>query len=129
ALVVALAAGLLGWQPAGGAVAAPLAVLVGAVAFTSLGLLFAGALRAEATLALTNAIFLVLLLISGVTFDTAALPDALAVLGRALPLGALAQALRVALEGGSCAWSPLAVTAGWAVAAGVLASRTFRWEP
>lgn len=129
ALVVALAAGVLGWQPAGGAVAAPVAVLVGAVAFTALGLLFAGALRAEATLALTNATFLVLLVISGVTFDTAALPDTLATLGRALPLGALAAALRVALEGGGFAWAPLAVTAGWALVAGVLASRTFRWEP
>ncbi len=129
ALVVALAAGLLDWRPDGGAVAAPLVVIVGAVAFTALGLLLAGSLRAEATLALTNAAFLVLLLISGVTFDAAALPDALAAVGQALPLGALGTALRTALAGEGLAVAPLATVAGWGLAAAALASRTFRWEP
>jgi ABC transporter DrrB family efflux protein len=99
ALVVGLALGLLGWSPEGGAVVAPLAVLLGAVSFTALGLLLAGTLRAEATLALSNALFLILLVISGVTFDAATLPDALAVVGQALPVGALAEVLRAAFAG------------------------------
>ena len=129
ALVVALAVGMLDWRPNGGGLAAPLVVVVGAVAFTALGLLLAGALRAEATLALTNATFLVLLLISGVTFDAAALPDTLAAVGQALPLGALGTALRTALTGDGLAMAPLATVAGWGLVAAALAARTFRWEP
>jgi ABC-2 type transport system permease protein len=129
ALVVGLALGLLGWAPAGGAVVAPLAILLGAVSFTALGLLLAGTLRAEATLALSNALFLILLVISGVTFDAATLPDALAAVGRALPVGALAVVLRAAFAGEGLHLVGLAVLGGWGAAAIVLAARTFRWEP
>jgi ABC-2 type transport system permease protein len=128
-LVVGLALGLLGWQPAGGALLAPLIVLLGAVSFTALGLLLAGTLRAEATLALSNALFLVLLVVSGVTFDPATLPDALAAIGQVLPVGALGEALRTAFAGEGAAIGPLLVVGGWGAAAVVLAARTFRWEP
>jgi ABC-2 type transport system permease protein len=128
-LVVGLALGLLGWSPAGGALVAPVAVLLGAVTFTALGLLLAGTLRAEATLALANALFLVLLVISGVTFDAATLPDALAGIGRALPVGALGEVLRAAFAGDGLDVAGLAVLGGWGVAATLLAARTFRWEP
>jgi ABC-2 type transport system permease protein len=129
ALVVGLALGLLGWDPAGGALLAPLLVLLGAVSFTALGLLLAGTLRAEATLALSNALFLVLLVVSGVTFDPATLPDALAAIGQVLPVGALGEALRTAFAGEGAAVGPVLVVAGWGAAAVVLAARTFRWEP
>lgn len=129
ALVVALAAGALGWQPAGGAVLAPLLVVLGAVTCTALGLLLAGTLRAEATLALANATFLVLLVISGVTFDAATLPDGLAAVGRGLPVGALGEALRVAFDGGGVATGAVLTVAGWGAAAAAVAARAFRWEP
>jgi ABC-2 type transport system permease protein len=129
ALVVGLALGLLGWEPAGGALLAPLLVLLGAVSFTALGLLLAGTLRAEATLALSNALFLVLLVVSGVTFDPATLPDALAAIGQVLPVGALGEALRTAFAGEGAAVGPVLVVTGWGAAAVVLAARTFRWEP
>jgi ABC-2 type transport system permease protein len=128
-LAVAIALGPLGWAPQGGALLAPLLVLLGAVTFTALGLLLAGTLRAEATLALSNAAFLVLLLVSGVTFEVDALPDALAVFGQAFPLGALGTALRVAFAGDGLALAPTAVVAAWGVAALGLAARSFRWEP
>jgi len=128
-LVVGLAVGALGWTPAGGLLLAPLAILVGAVTFTGLGLLMAGTLRAEATLALSNALFLVLLVVSGVAFDADALPDTLAAIGRALPVGALGEVLRVAFAGQGLALGPLAVVAGWGAAAVALAARSFRWEP
>jgi len=128
-LVVGLAVGALGWSPAGGGLIAPVAVLIGAVTFTALGLLMAGALRAEATLALSNALFLVLLVISGVAFDAGTLPDGLAAVGRALPVGALGEVLRVAFSGEGLATAPLAVVVGWGAAAIALATRTFRWEP
>jgi ABC-2 type transport system permease protein len=128
AATLALAAGPLGWRPSGGLLLAALIVVVGAVTHTALGLLLAGALRAEATLALSNALFLVLLVVSGVSFDAEVLPDALAAVGRVLPVGALGEALRAALEGGS-PWGPLALVAAWGVAAVAVAARTFRWEP
>jgi ABC-2 type transport system permease protein len=128
ALTLAIAAGPLGWRPDGGIAVAALVVLVGAVTHTAVGLLLAGTLRAEATLALSNALFLVLLVISGVTFDPGVLPDGLAAVGAVLPVGALGEALRAAFEGGS-PWGPLALVAGWGVAAIAVAGRVFRWEP
>ncbi len=128
-LIVVLALTVLGWRPAGGALVLPVAVLVGAISHTAIGLLLAGSLRAEATLAVTNGLFLVLLVISGVTFDPAALPDALAAVGRVLPTGALAEVVRVGASGGGLAVGSLAVLAGWGAAAIGVASRSFRWEP
>lgn len=128
-LVCVLAIGVLDWRPEGGWLVAPLAVLLATVATTALGLLMAGTLRAEATLALSNAAFLVLLVISGVTFDAGALPDGLAAVGRALPVGALGEALRVAFDGGGFAPGPFVALVGWSAAAVMVATRTFRWEP
>jgi ABC-2 type transport system permease protein len=127
-LTLAIAAGALGWRPTGGVLVAGLVLVVGAVTHTALGLLLAGTLRAEATLALSNALFLVLLVIGGVSFDPAVLPDGLAAIGRLSPLGALGEALRVAFDGGRPA-GPLALVAGWGVVAIAVATRAFRWEP
>ncbi len=129
ALVAVLAVSLLDWQPQGGGLAAPLAVLLGTLATTALGLLMAGTLRAEATLAASNAAFLVLLVISGVTFDAATLPDGLAAVGRVLPVGALGEALRVAFDGGGFARGAFVALVVWSAVAVVAAARTFRWEP
>ena len=128
-LVVAIALGLLGWSPDGGLVLAPFIVVLGAVTFTALGLLMAGVLRAEATLALSNAVFLILLVVSGVTFDASALPDAMATVGRILPVGALGGALRVALDGDGIAVTEVLTLVGWGAVAIAVASRRFRWEP
>lgn len=128
-LAVGLALGPLGWRPAGGWLAAPLLVVLGAATFTALGLLLAGTLRAEATLALSNALFLVLLLVSGVTFAVDPLPGVVAAFGQALPLGALGTALRAAFAGEGLAVGPTAVVAAWGAAAIVLSARRFRWEP
>jgi ABC-2 type transport system permease protein len=128
-LVLAVAAFLLGWTPEGSVIGGVAGVLLGAVTFTALGLLLAGSLRAEATLALSNALFLVLLVISGITFDAGALPDGLAALGRALPAGALGEVLRGALVDGRTAVGDVLVVAGWGLAAIVASTRLFRWEP
>jgi ABC-2 type transport system permease protein len=128
-LVLALAAGVLGWRAEGSVLGGLAIVLLGAVTFTAIGLLLAGTLRAEATLALSNALFLVLLVVSGITFDAAALPDGLAAVGLALPAGALGEALRAALVAGELAGGAVAVVAGWGLLAVLVASRRFRWEP
>jgi ABC-2 type transport system permease protein len=128
-LAVGLALGLLGWEPAGGLVLGPALVLLGAFTFAALGLLLAGTLRAEATLALSNAAFLGLLLVSGVAFDGDALPGALTVVGQLLPLGALAAALRAAFAGEGLAVVSTSIVALWGVASVAIGARTFRWEP
>jgi ABC-2 type transport system permease protein len=128
-LALGLALGPLGWRPSGGWLLAPALVVLGAVTFTALGLLLAGSVRAEATLALSNALFLVLLLVSGVTFAVDVLPAALATVGQVLPLGALGTALRAAFAGEGLAVAPAAVVAAWGAAAVALSARSFRWEP
>lgn len=129
--LVLLVAGLgLSWRPDGSLLLALVLVLVGAATFTAIGLLMAGTLRAEATLGLSNALFLVLLVVSGVSFDADALPATLAAVGAWLPSGALGQALRDALDAGAVVRAtPVLTLAGWGVGATVLAARSFRWEP
>ena len=57
----------------------------------------AGALRAEATLALANGLFIAFLLLGGIVVPVADLPGPLATLAGLLPAAALADAFRVAL--------------------------------
>lgn len=116
----------LGWRPSGGA-AAPAFVALGTAAFAGLGLLMAGRLRAEATLAGANGLYLVLLLVSGMVVPLEDLPSGLASVARVLPSGALAEGLRNAFDGGALL-RPALVLAAWAVAALAAASSTFRWE-
>jgi ABC-2 type transport system permease protein len=129
-LLVGVATVALGWRaPAG---ASPIvfvaALLLGTLAFAGLGLLMAGRLRAEATLAGANALFLVFLMIGGIILPVDHLPGPLQALAGALPASALADAFRTALGSGGDALGPLAIVAAWGVAAAGLAARTFRWE-
>jgi ABC-2 type transport system permease protein len=130
-LLIAIAVVALGWHP--GAGASPLifvaALLLGTLAFAGLGLLLAGALRAEATLALANGLFIAFLLLGGIILPVTDLPGPLAAVASILPAAALADAFRVALgSGDGNAWGPLIILAGWAAASVGLAARTFRWE-
>jgi ABC-2 type transport system permease protein len=127
ALLIALAIAL-GWDPSvrAGVVAA---VVLGTIAFSGLGLLMAGTLRGEVTLAAANGLYLVLLLIGGMVVPLSELPSGLRIVAELLPSGALAQALVGTLSAGHTvpakAWI---VLAAWAVVAPLLAARTFRWE-
>jgi ABC-2 type transport system permease protein len=125
-VAVALA---LGWRVGGDPALAGVAVVAGTVAFAGLGLLMAGALRAEVTLAAANGVYLVLLLVSGMVFPLSSLPGPLAAVARVLPSGALAEALHATLSAGvAVPVEPWIVLAAWAVAAPLAAARTFRWE-
>jgi ABC-2 type transport system permease protein len=130
-LLVVIAAAFLGWRP--GPEASPalfvLAVLLGTLAFAGLGLLLAGALRAEATLALANGLFIAFLLLGGIVIPVDHLPGPLAALAGLLPGAALADAFRVALGSGEAdVGRALATLLVWGIGAVVLAVRTFRWE-
>lgn len=130
-LLVAIAAVVLAWRPGpdASAVLFALALLLGSLTFGGLGLLLAGALRAEATLAFANGLFIAFLLLGGIVIPVAELPEPLATLAGLLPAAALADAFRVALGSGEAdAGRALATLALWGVGAVVLALRTFRWE-
>jgi len=126
---------VLGWAP--GAGWSPLlfvaAIVLGTVAFATLGLLLAGTLRAEATLALANGLFLGFLMLGGIVLPIDHLPSALQPIAALLPSTALADLLRVALASGLGSTAPAASTsalilAAWAAVTATLAARTFRWE-
>jgi len=128
AVLVAVAFAL-GWDPGGTAGLAVAAIVLATVSFAGLGLLMAGTMRGEMVLAAANGLYLVLLLLGGMVVPIAKLPGAMQAVARALPAGALSDALHHALGGGHVAgWGYWCVLAGWAVAAPVVAALTFRWE-
>lgn len=120
----------IGWRP--GPAASPLAVVValvvGSATFASLGLLIAGTLRPEATLVVSNVLFLVALLLGGVLLPIDDLPGALQLVAAASPVGALAGAFHSSLTDGVGFLGGVAIIAGWGVAAALLTVRTFHWE-
>jgi ABC-2 type transport system permease protein len=130
-VVVIAAVGLaLDWRPDTSAVAVLgglLTLLLGTFAFASLGLFLAGSLRAEATLAAANLVYLLLMAGGAVVLPS----DAYGGAGHALtwlPSGALGEAMRSALTHGDVAASSLLVLVGWGVLGTVLTAKTFTWE-
>jgi ABC-2 type transport system permease protein len=127
-LVVGVAL-LLGWSGQANWPAVLLLVLLGSLAFAGLGLLMAGTLRAEATLAAANLVYVVLLVAGGAVVPLDAYPAALQPVVAALPSGALGEGMRAAVvDVGPLPWGPVAVLAAWAVVGIALAARYFRWE-
>lgn len=129
-VLVVLAVVVLGWRPGPGAspLAVALSLLIGTGAFAGLGLALAGTLRAEATLALANALFILAMLLGGVVVPVDHLPAGLASVASILPSAALAEAFRVALGGSGDLGRSLLIVAVWAIGAIVVAIRWFRWE-
>ncbi len=129
-VLLAVATFALGWSaPAGSSVALfAVAIMLGTVAFAGLGLLLAGTLRAEATLALANGLFLLFLMIGGIVLPVDHLPAPLSDIAGFLPAAALSDVLRVALGGPGAVGGPITVLAAWGIGAAGLAVRTFRWE-
>lgn len=128
-LVLMVVAALLGWRP----VLHPVPVLIGVLAtalagvgFAALALLLAGTLRAELTLGLANLIYLLLAAAGGVLIPLSGYPSGIRPVVAALPTAALAEALRGAGTGQAIWWA-LPVLLGWALAAGVVTRKVFRW--
>jgi ABC-2 type transport system permease protein len=119
----------LGWSPdPAGIPLAVVAMLLGTGAFTSLALLMAGTLRAEAVLALANLLLVLLTVLGGVVVPAERLPAPLSGLALLLPSGGLAEAMRGALlDGALPPWSVVVLLA-WTAALGWGASRLFRWH-
>ena len=98
------------------------AILLACWTFAAWALVLAGTIRAEATLAVANALFLVF--VATAASDPADLPSPLGALVVALPSGALSQTLRHP----DSSLIALTVIAAWGVLGTLLASRKFRWE-
>jgi ABC-2 type transport system permease protein len=108
---------------------APLLILLGTAAFSGLGLLMAGTLRAEATLAGANLVYIVLLGVGGVIFPLTKFPAGARPVLELLPTGALSTGLRDVLQLGTAFPAKDAITlAVWAAVAIAAAARMFRWE-
>src|SRR5688500_18875258 len=97
AVLVALAL-VLGSSPDGNAASVVVALSLGTVAFAGLGMLMAGTLRGESTLAAANGLYLVLLLLGGMVVPVCRLPGELRAVAQALPAAALSDAVHGAFS-------------------------------
>ncbi|MFD8644973.1 ABC transporter permease [Streptomyces zaomyceticus] len=128
ALLTAIALGL-GWSPQGDPFSVLLLVVLGTAAFSGLGLLMAGTLKAEATLAAANLVFLLLLVGGGVVVPLEKFPDAARQVLELLPIAALSDGLRAVLQNGAAMpWGDALTLAVWAVLGLGAAAKFFRWE-
>jgi ABC-2 type transport system permease protein len=138
-VLIAVAALVLHWKP--GPAWSPallvVAVALGTLAFAGLGLLLAGTLRAEATLALANGLFLGFLMLGGIVLPVDHLPAFLQPIAAVLPATALADLLRIAFDavpgavpgaGATSATGLAVLLAAWGIVATGLAILRFRWD-
>ena len=127
-LVAALGYGL-GWRPDAIAVSRSIiTMLMGAGAFTALGLLIAGTVRAEATLAIVNIAWVILAGAGGVVFPLKSFPDWYAAVVAWSPSAALGDALRGNFIQHQWLADPHWVLIVWTVVIGFIASRKFKWS-
>ncbi len=127
-LVAVLGYGL-GWRPDAIAVSRSIITMImGAGAFTALGLLIAGTVRAEATLAIVNIAWVILAGAGGVVFPLKSFPDWYAGVVAWSPSAALGDALRGNFIQHQWLAEPHWVIIVWTVVIGFIASRKFKWS-
>lgn len=128
-VLISTVAAFMGWRPplAGVLLGIPLLVL-GAGAFTALGLLIAGTVRPEATLAITNLGWILFAAVGGIVLPAGKFSSALEGIVQWLPSGALGNLMRAALiESRLDLWG-LLVLLVWAAIASVAAVKWFKWN-
>lgn len=128
-VLVSAVALLLGWHPEpAGLIPAALELILGAVAFTALGLLVAGTVRPEATLAITNLLWILLAAAGGIIIPVGNLPGVLQPFIEVLPSAALGDALRSALIDSQFNISATLILLAWTILGGLGAVRWFKWS-
>src|SRR5574340_1024122 len=128
-ILVGVAVTLYGWRPIGVPLLALLIMAIGTVTFAALGLLMAGALRAEVTLAGANGLYLLFLLLGGGILPLNHLPPTLAAIAEILPAAAFTQALQATMSAHApFAWSPFIILVIWTIGILLVAIKTFKWE-
>ena len=129
-LVIGGVAVLMDWSPEltlRGITGALTMAALGTAAFASLGLFVAGSLRAEATLAAANLIYILLAAGGGVVLPASTYGRFSDVVGW-LPSGALGSGLREAFLVGTFPSGPALVLLAWTAVGVLLTARTFKWE-
>ena len=128
-IVLCLVGFALGWSAHGSLAWVPLLMVLGTATFAGLGLLMAGTLRAEVTLAAANLVYLVMLFLGGLVFPLTSLSSGLRSVLADLPSAALAHSLRAVLQLGSApSGHDIAVLVAWSAVGIGAATRFFRWE-
>ncbi|HET9110027.1 MAG TPA: ABC transporter permease [Ktedonobacterales bacterium] len=128
ALLALLAFFFFGWRPTGSLPLFILIFVLGTATFSGLGMLMAGALRAEATLAGANGLYLLFVLIGGTVLPISSLPGFLQPIANALPAAALSEGLYGATNAGAFqGWSLISLLI-WGIIFLGAAAFTFRWE-
>lgn len=126
-IVLGGAAFLMGWSPnTSGIGIALLFIVLGALCFTGLGLLIAGTVRPEATLALTNLLWVILGAVGGVVFPVAEFAGSFAL--NYLPSAALGNGLRTALVDGTFDGPAFVILTLWAIVLSLGTIRWFKWR-
>jgi ABC-2 type transport system permease protein len=119
----------LGWHPTGTGIWAALLIVLGTFTFGGLGLLLAGTVRAEITLAAANLIWLILLFAGGIAIPLSRYPRAARDVLEYLPSAALSDGLHLVLQQGEGIPVRAALTLlVWALVALPAAARWFKWE-
>ena len=119
----------LAWHPHGDPLFAAALIIMGTLAFGGLGLLVAGTLKAEVTLAAANLIWLILLFAGGIAIPLTKYGHAARDVLQYLPSAALSDGLHQVLQHGH--GLPVRDTLTllvWAALALPAAARWFRWE-
>ncbi len=110
-----------------------LTIVIGAAAFSALGLALASVTpNAEAAPAIANGTILPILFISDVFVQIDDPPNWLDILGDVFPVKHLSEAFQAAFNpagGAGFEWLDLAVVAAWGLAGALLAVRFFSWYP
>jgi ABC-2 type transport system permease protein len=110
-----------------------LALLLGAVAFTALGLALTAVIRsAEGSSAVVNAIYLPISFVSGAFFSPHSFPHFLRAIAEALPLVYVIRLVKDVMLRGAEIWDrpgDVAAVAAWGLVGAIVAVRRFRWEP
>lgn len=118
-------AGLLGFDSGINVLGLVLATLLGTASLLSLGLLMAGTIRAEATLAGANLIWVLMAGVGGLVIGH---PGEWGTVVGYLPSGALGEAMRAAVGSASIDIKSLIVLLVWSLLGTVAARRWFRFE-
>ncbi len=132
AALVAFARLVFGVVVHGSLIDVAVCAIVGALAFSGLGLLVAARPRTvEGVSGLMNFVMLPMWLLSGTFFSAARFPNWFQPIIKALPLTALNDVMRAVMNDGMplvTHWTQLAIVLAWGLVSFVVALRIFRWQ-
>jgi len=116
-----------GWEPSLNVDALGAAVL-GIIIFSALAYIIGGLFEGFTSLAMANAVYVLLLLFSGIIFEIDKLPSNTTSYVRSLPSTAMAEIFRNSFQGLPSENWPWITLAVWAVATPIVAVKIFKWN-